>query len=48
MKRFAILAATALLAAGGPASAQLDPIVTAAQGYELRLMSGETCDGRLS
>lgn len=47
MKRFAILAAAALLAGGNsPVWAQPDPIVTAAQGYELRLMQGGLASGR--
>ena len=46
MKRFAIFAAAALLTAGAPASAQPDPVVTAAQGYELRLMGGGLASGR--
>jgi hypothetical protein len=47
MKRFAIFAAAAaLLAAGAPALAQPDPVVTAAQGYELRLMGGGLASGR--
>ena len=46
MKRFAILAAAAFLAAPAPALAQPDPVVTAAQGYELRLMGGGLASGR--
>ena len=47
MKRFAMLAVAALLAGGaGPARAQPDPIVTAAQGYALRLMEGGLASGR--
>ena len=47
MKRFAIFAATAaFLAAGVPALAQPDPVVTAAQGYELRLLGGGLASGQ--
>jgi len=38
--------AAAWLATAGPAAAQPDPIVTAAQGYELRLMGGGLASGR--
>ena len=46
MKRFGILAAAALFAFGTPASAQPDPVVTAAQGYALRLMGGGLASGQ--
>lgn len=46
MKRFGIIAAAVLCAPGGPVAAQPGPIVTAAQGYELRLMGGGLASGR--
>ncbi len=38
--------AAALLAAGSPSAAQPDLVVTAAEGYELRLMGGGLASGR--
>jgi hypothetical protein len=46
MKRLWIIAAAALAATAVPAMAQPDPIVTARQGYELRLMGGGLAAGR--
>jgi hypothetical protein len=46
MKRFSIFAAAAFLVADAPAFAQPDPVVTAAQGYELRLLGGGLAAGR--
>lgn len=47
MKRLAILGAAALLATSAPAAAQPDPIVTAAEGYQLRLMGAGLAAGRV-
>src|SRR5262245_51993470 len=46
MKRFSIAALAALAAGAGPASAQPEPVVTAPQGYELRLMGGGLAAGQ--
>ena len=46
MKHFVILAAAALAGLAAPASAQPDPVVTARQGYELRLLGGGLAAGR--
>lgn len=46
MKRFGMLATATLFAIGTPAAAQPDPVVTAAQGYELRLMGGGLASGQ--
>ena len=47
MMRFTIMAAAAALAAAAaPAMAQPDPVVTARQGYELRLLGGGLAAGR--
>jgi hypothetical protein len=45
MKTLCMAALAALIAIGGPARAQPDPIVTRAQGYELRLMGGGLASG---
>ena len=46
MKRIIIAAAIALAGTGTAAPAQPDPVVTAAQGYELRLTGGGLAAGR--
>ena len=46
MKHVVILAAAALAGLAVPASAQPDPVVTAGQGYELRLLGGGLAAGR--